>query len=260
MDFHALDWSRPWWAPYRACGEPVLAARRAGMPLHEALNRALARQPEAPRLGPQGLPLRFVAQQALPPGQGYEDFVAATGCVPTRDNWHDFFNGLVWLRFGALKARLNALHRQALEHEPPPAPGRRGALRDALTLLDENGAWLAAPTPLHEALRQRHWQRLFGELRPLWAQARLVIVGHALLEQLLEPRKPLCAHVWGEGESPEAPWPPAAERLRAKPFSPLPVLGVPGWWAANEAPDFYADAQVFRPPRPAKTLASAAGG
>lgn len=202
MDFHALDWSRPWWAPYRACGEPVLAARRAGMPLHEALNRALARQPEAPRLGPQGLPLRFVAQQALPPGQGYEDFVAATGCVPTRDNWHDFFNGLVWLRFGALKARLNALHRQALEHEPPPAPGRRGALRDALTLLDENGAWLAAPTPLHEALRQRHWQRLFGELRPLWAQARLVIVGHALLEQLLEPRKPLCAHVWGEGNPP----------------------------------------------------------
>jgi len=32
---------------------------------------------------------------------------------------------------------------------------------------------------------------------------------------------------------------------------PLPVLGVPGWWAGNEAPDFYADAQVFRPARPA---------
>ncbi|MFS2054393.1 DUF3025 domain-containing protein, partial [Variovorax sp. CT11-76] len=39
--------------------------------------------------------------------------------------------------------------------------------------------------------------------------------------------------------------------LAAKPFVPLPVLGVPGWWAGNEAPDFYADAQVFRPARPA---------
>ena len=27
------------------------------------------------------------------------------------------------------------------------------------------------------------------------------------------------------------------------------VLGIPGWWAANEDPAFYADAKVFRPPR-----------
>ncbi|MNV85284.1 hypothetical protein D3C71_1792260 [compost metagenome] len=36
-----------------------------------------------------------------------------------------------------------------------------------------------------------------------------------------------------------------------KPFTPLPVLGVPGWWPANEDPQFYADPQVFRPPRSA---------
>jgi hypothetical protein len=29
----------------------------------------------------------------------------------------------------------------------------------------------------------------------------------------------------------------------------MPVLGVPGWWPANVAPDFYADAAVFRPLR-----------
>jgi len=40
-----------------------------------------------------------------------------------------------------------------------------------------------------------------------------------------------------------------APRLADKPFVPLPVLGVPGWWLPNEAPVFYADAQVFRPPR-----------
>ena len=28
---------------------------------------------------------------------------------------------------------------------------------------------------------------------------------------------------------------------------PLPVLGIPGWWPANENPGFYADTAVFRP-------------
>jgi len=30
---------------------------------------------------------------------------------------------------------------------------------------------------------------------------------------------------------------------------PTPVLGIPAWWPANENPDFYADTQVFRPPK-----------
>ena len=42
-----------------------------------------------------------------------------------------------------------------------------------------------------------------------------------------------------------------ASAWSTKPFTPLPVLGVPGWWPANEAPGFYDDAQVFRPLRAA---------
>ncbi len=42
----------------------------------------------------------------------------------------------------------------------------------------------------------------------------------------------------------------APDWLAAKPFTPLPLLGVPGWWPANADPAFYDDAQVFRPPRP----------
>ena len=41
-----------------------------------------------------------------------------------------------------------------------------------------------------------------------------------------------------------------APTLARKPFSPLPVLGVPGWWAQNLNFSFYDDPQVFRPPRP----------
>jgi hypothetical protein len=40
-----------------------------------------------------------------------------------------------------------------------------------------------------------------------------------------------------------------ADKLAAKPFCPMPVLGVPGWWPANEEASFYADTGVFRPLR-----------
>jgi hypothetical protein len=39
------------------------------------------------------------------------------------------------------------------------------------------------------------------------------------------------------------------ERLVAKQFLPLPVLGVPGWCDANQDTAFYEDAEVFRPIR-----------
>ena len=41
----------------------------------------------------------------------------------------------------------------------------------------------------------------------------------------------------------------SADALRQKPFTPLPVLGVPGWWQDNQDPAFYGDAGVFRPRR-----------
>ena len=114
-----------------------------------------------------------------------------------------------------------------------------------------------APAALWAALRARDRQRLFIELRPLWAEARLLLFGHALLEKLVSPRKPMVAHVY---QAPQAiksiaaldDWLAQAMQPQpwdTKPFAPLPVLGVPGWWPGNEAPEFYADAQVFRPPR-----------
>ena len=36
------------------------------------------------------------------------------------------------------------------------------------------------------------------------------------------------------------------ERLAAKPFTPLPVLGIPGWWPENQNFSFYDDSLVFR--------------
>ena len=44
-----------------------------------------------------------------------------------------------------------------------------------------------------------------------------------------------------------------AEHLARKPFAPLPVLGVPGWWPGNENFSFYDDSFVFRSARPTST-------
>ena len=127
-------------------------------------------------------------------------------------------------------------------------------------MLDENAALLQVPDAIWQALREREWTLLFGELRPLWAQARLVLFGHALLEKLVSPYKSISTHVLDAAVPPElgadlSAWDSwLADALQPawlanKPFVPLPVLGVPGWWPANTDPDFYADAGVFRPRR-----------
>ena len=205
-------------------------------------------------------PVRFVPQAELPEGMAYEQFIFDTGQVPTREGLHDFFNGLVWARFPATKRLLNRL--QAAQIAQAGVGQVRGPVRDAITLFDENAVLLQAPDALWDALLAREWTRLFVGLRPLWAQARLVVFGHALTEKLVVPYKSITGHVYRAPVPPElgdnvAAWDQwlaarlTANELATKPFTPLPVLGVPGWWPANEDPVFYDDATVFRPPRSA---------
>ncbi len=241
---HGLEriaWQAPWLAPYRSAGEPLSLRVRAGLSCAQALDAATG-------------PVRFVPQGLLPEGQAYERFIFETRQVPTRDGLHDFFNGLVWLRFPLAKQRLNQL--QAEQIAVDGIQSVRGPVRDAITLFDENAALLQAPDELWSALSARDWSALFGALRPLWAQARLTLFGHALIEKLVQPRKDITAHVYrvplelaATGLDPWLAGNLQPEVLAGKPFQPLPVLGVPGWWAANEEPAFYADAQVFRPRR-----------
>lgn len=252
-----IDWSDPWFAPWRVPGEAIAADALLRGDLPAALNAA------------QLAPRSFVPQAELPGGVAYEAHIFATGGVPTREGLHDFFNALCWMRFPATKLLLNRLQAQAIA-AAGGVGARRGPLRDALTLFDENVALLQAPGPVWQALLARDWHRLFVELRPLWAQSALLLFGHALSEKLVEPYKSITAHVLRlpippdlPADAPTAcgtgsvvhPWDEwlsgclTPEWLATKPYTPMPVLGVPGWWAANDEPAFYADAQVFRPAR-----------
>lgn len=242
------DWRQPWFTPVADTGRSAMLACDAGLGLAAALSVQL----------PVGERLRFVPQSELPAGTAYEQHIFDTARVPTRDNLHDFFNGLIWLRFPLTKRCLNRLQAEQIA-QAGIAPVR-GPVRDALTLFDENAALLQAPDAIWQALLVHDWQRLFIDLRPLWPQARLVLFGHALLEKLVAPYKSITAHVYRMpvpltlGSEP-AHWDAwladqlTAPELASKPFAPLPVLGVPGWWPANEDPAFYNDTTVFRAAR-----------
>ena len=248
MTRDVMDWNVPWLAPYQ-----INALEFTGSNVAEALNARTDSFIGSPARFPVRCPVRFVRQSHLPEDQAYEEFIFNTQTVPTRDNLHDFFNGLCWLTFPQTKTKLN--HLQAEQLALNGVQQTRGAVRDALTLFDENAAFLMASQPLWDALIGRDWQRLFVELRPMWKDAQLILFGHALLEKLNTPRKPITAHIYCAQAAMQSiasldAWIAAglsADKLAGKPFVPLPVLGVPGWWAENEKLSFYEDILVFRP-------------
>lgn len=237
-----IDWSAPWLADWRALGEPIAQRVVAGCPQPQALSElALA-------------PVGFVPQAALPEGQAYEDFIFAKDQVPTREGLHDFFNALCWMHFPLAKRQLNRL--QAAEIARQGVGQVRGRVRDAATVFDEN-AWLIQPSDaLWAALTEHRWQDALLGLRHEWAHTRLWAFGHAALEKLVQPYKSITVHLWRVPQAVASADIDAwlaqdlrAEKLAVKPFSPLPVLGVPGWWPDNAKLGFYDDAEVFRPRR-----------
>lgn len=240
----AVDWSAPWLAPLREL-----------RPLAERTDWRRALSAEARERGvasATGMPIEFVAADDAG-AVAYEAHIAATGRVPTRDNAHDLFNALVWLAFPLTKAALNA--RQAEELARDGVRGRRGPVRDAATLIDESGLLLAASDETCAALMRLDWSWLFAAQRARWAgEWTPFAFGHALIEKLLVPYKgltavvlclPLAAANAAQVDRAAARW------VREAPLAPpllshLPVLGIPGWWPANEDPAFYADTAVFR--------------
>ncbi len=257
-----IDWTQDWYASVRPAFERL--ALEDGEFI-DAFNRGAGM---LDLRNHRGLPVRFVPQAELPDGTAYEEFIGATGCVPTRDNLHDFFNGLVWQTFPLIKRQLNAL--QAAQIAAAGVGKSRGPARDAATIFDENAALLvvrasSAGRELVDELRAHCWiAALFERRAAFGADAQVWLFGHALMEKLVAPRKPITAHtrvVFAPDEyfaldaDAQRAWIDekvadtlAAEELTTSSFTPLPVLGVPGWWPGQDL-DFYSDTSVFRPRR-----------
>jgi hypothetical protein len=259
----SIDWSQPWYDSVRDAASRLSAdthfrdtfcQQAASLGLRNHLDR----------------PISFVPQEDLPEGTAYEEHIGATGCIPTRDNLHDFFNGLVWLTFPRIKVQLNAL--QAAQIALDGVGKSRGPARDAATIFDENAALLVvrgdtAGQALIDALREHHWHEAFVERRAQWGRdAQVWLFGHALMEKLVAPRKAITAHTrivlasddfFELDHEARRAWLDATiaqqladEGLSTAGFTPMQALGVPGWWPEQDEA-FYADATAFRPKRAA---------
>ncbi|MFA7667085.1 MAG: DUF3025 domain-containing protein [Burkholderiaceae bacterium] len=213
----AADTLSPWFTPFAPWFSQT-DPRAAGRLDLDRLN-ALAGQRVLTLA--DGRPLRFV--EAAATGRlAYELEIAETARVPTRCSGpglvHDWFNALCWLRWPAIKARLNRLQTDAIRADPGSLSGRRGPLRDAITLFDESGALMVgADGAMLSAWRAFDWPGLFVAHRDRFAmpagqgwtteersttgrgqaaepgRATVLVVGHALLEKLLTPYKAICA-------------------------------------------------------------------
>ena len=86
----AFDALRPWQSYLRPELDGALASWRAGSSVASALTATRAASTDG-----NGVP-HFVPQSALPASQAYEAFIHRSRQVPTRNNLHDYFNGLAW--------------------------------------------------------------------------------------------------------------------------------------------------------------------
>lgn len=229
-------------------------------PASDSLRSLAAQHPVAL---PDGRTLRFVPPQA--DAMPYECRVWERGEVETRpDNWHDFFNALVWLSFPETKRAITAAHVAAMQKPGEP----RNLRRDALTHFDECGIVVLASDPsLLDLLRSFQWQALFVERRQeVIDHMRFVVFGHATYEALRNPFRGLTAKAILLEVTPEflaqdaetlrsavdakiAPKLAGDTYARPRDFQPLPLLGIPGVTPDNEAPAYYADTRQFRPGR-----------
>ncbi len=277
-------WNTGWlhrsamFAPLRAVGAHL---PEIGWPNPDLLN-ALA--DGAGRIvNAQGQRVQFVAQQSRTGDfrDGFEPRAYLKGEVQVRPlDWHDLFNALVWMSFPVTKAVLNARHYEALVDV---SAGNRSAISDALTLFDEEGVIvLSSDASLLELVRNFRWKELFWNRRDdLKKNMRFLLFGHALYHKALNPfigmtgkavllnvppsvlelsqgqlvaaaDRRLALHVWDR-----------SRLTHGREFSPLPVLGIPGWWDDTEREDFYDNTGYFRPGRsmgPDQATASSSSG
>lgn len=197
------------------------------------------------RFCPQDETLKF-------PELGYEQRIYHEGIIATRNNnWHDFFNAMVWHRFANIKCAINAQHIQEIQKQKN---NNRSRQRDLLTLFDECGVIIVANNQLLELIRQHKWAELFIKNKDLWLSGDIKIktFGHAMFEKYLNPYIGMTAQALlledinnNEEDFISEGILNRKILLSKAELSPLPVLGIPGWYT-NQNDEFYANKNYFR--------------
>lgn len=216
-----------------------------------------------------GHPIHFIQNIPQPAvfSDRYEPKIYQAGHIQTRtQNWHDFFNALVWMIFPRTKAALNHIHYQTMQQKNSHLQSQRGPLRDAATLLDESGVVvLSSSNKLTQLLKNRSWKELFWQnRRSVQANMKFFVLGHAIFEKSLKPYVGMTAKgVFLQVDEAYFQQPLVTQldlldtrlanftqQALNKPtdLSPVPILGYPGWSKENNVCTYYDNTNYFRPP------------
>lgn len=217
-----------------------------------------------------GESVRFVPQiiGKLNQEQKYESRIYLSGQIQTRiENWHDFFNALVWQVFPQSKSELNQLHFRAHQLESKNNAKNRCAVRDAATLFDESGIIVVSSNKLlTQLLEGFEWKNLFWKHRKcVLTSMRFFIYGHGLYEKALNPyvgmtgkgiifnvnhdffSKTLSDQLLSADTILESFL--SQNLLSSSNLTPIPLLGYPGWIRENENEVYYDNKEYFRDKR-----------
>jgi hypothetical protein len=190
----------------------------------------------------------------------YEERIVA-GEINTRDNWHDTYNALVWLHFPRAKFAIASLHADILLTGGEAERRKRSPSRDYLTLFDECGIVLVTKNrDLVRMLEVGAWRGLFVDHREdVKRDVAWWLLGHGTHDALHNAHVGLMTKALVIDAAPTSTQAEVdalvasvlherARGGRGKDLLPIPLLGIPGLWPANENPQFYTDhAKVFRP-------------
>ena len=227
-------------------------------------NEASARPERSEGSDPKALPTLIPPPARALSAIDFERRVVEQNELIVRPNsLHDLMNALVWMTFPKTKRAISEAHVALGVNKDGKTRPRR---RDVLTLFDESGIIILSENDELRAMNQQHrWRELFVTHRSDFIrQARPILFGHGAMEQLGGQLPQV-----HRGLTVKALWLPLpmttpvthlddylAQRIHrneslneAARAIPLPVLGLPGWFAENELPHCYDDETVFRPIR-----------
>ncbi len=221
-------------------------------------------------------PITFVSQittneSLVKHEKQYESLIYEDGKVQTRlQSWHDFFQVLVWASFPTIKAQTNALHYLTAHNrlEKNPANKQRTDLENFLTLFDECGAIIIySDQKLAELVKNFQWRELFIDNKMAFSNSiECMVFGHGMYEKAINPYLGMTAQCLFLQQPAEyfqlkteqkttivdnaiAQMLSNGNHWTSRSLQPLPVLGIPGWHADNNKPEFYDNTQYFRPKR-----------
>jgi len=227
----------------------------------------------APIQSKNAQPIRFVAQGESPENfeELYEPRIFLKGEVQTRlENWHDFFQVLIWSSFPKTKIELNARHYVAASQRrnDSQTKGNRSTIENVITLFDECGAIIISSNPiLLSKIKEHRWKELFYHHREtIRSELKCIVFGHALYEKALTPYIGMTAHcltltvqqsqltlpykqliTYCDDQISQRFSLDSGDIQSTKDLSPFPLLGMPGWHSENGNENFYNNQQYFRP-------------